>query len=85
VSKEQQPPPLDQKRVKLYVDQFKVPITSQLSNFSQFIPNTIDQLITQCVTLEMQITELQKINEKLLPEKTLAKTIIKDKENKPSK
>ena len=80
-----QQPVLDKERLNLYIQQFKKPITDLLTNFNQTTPNVIDQLITQCVTLEMQIAELQKQVDNLLSEKTLAKTIIKDKEEKPSK
>jgi len=84
VSKSQQPV-IDQERLTAYVQQFKAPFQAILANLNQTGPNVIDQLIQQCVTLEMQVKTLQEQNEKLVQEKTLAKTIIKDKESKPSK
>ena len=74
-----QPPQLDQQRLNDYIQKFKKPVSDQLSNFCQFVPNTIDELIKQCVFLEMELTKTKEENEKLLAEKTLAKTIVKDK------
>lgn len=75
-----QPPlVLDQKRLNEYVNQFKAPLQTILVNLNQTGPNLIDQLIQQCVTLEMTNKTLQEQNDKLVAEKTLAKTIVKDK------
>ena len=79
------PPVLEQKKLNDYIQQFKKPVSDQLSNFSQFVPNTIDELIKQCVFLEMELAKTKEENEKLLAEKTLAKTTVKDKVEKPSK
>lgn len=78
-----QPPQLNQERLNAYLQQFKAPVLSLMANVTQTIPNTVDELIKQCVTLEGQIERLTAENKKLLDEKTLAKTIIKDKEVKP--
>jgi len=78
VSSPQPPPVLDQKRLNDYIQQFKKPVSDQLANFSQFVPNTIDQLIQQCVFLEMELAKTKEENEKLVAEKTLSRTITQN-------
>lgn len=73
-----QSPQLNQERINIYLQQFKAPVLTLMSNMTQTLPNTIDELVKQCVTLEGQIKTLTAENKKLLDEKVLAKTIVKD-------
>lgn len=75
---QKQPPVLDQKRLSEYANQFKAPLQAILATLNQAGPNVVDQLIQQCVTLEMQTKALQDQNDQLIKEKTLAKTIVKE-------
>lgn len=79
----QQPPQLNQKRLNDYLQQFKAPVLALMSNMTQTLPNTIDELIKQCVVLEGQIEVLTTENKKLLDEKVLAKTIVKEIKPEP--
>ncbi len=74
-----QQPPLNQKRLNDYLLQFKTPVLAIMANMTQTFPNTIDELIKQCVMLEGQVEKLTIENKKLMDEKVLSKTIIKDK------
>lgn len=45
-----------------------------MSDVTQIIPNTIDQLIKQCILLETELKKVTDERDKLLLEKTTAKT-----------
>ncbi len=77
MSNQQQP--LNQNRLNVYLQQFKTPVLAIMANMTQTFPNAIDQLIEKCVMLEGQVEKLTIENKKLMDEKVLSKTIIKDK------
>lgn len=74
---------LDQKRLAEYTKGFKIPIQNIMADVTQIIPNTIDQLIKQCIVLETQLKKVTDERDKLLLEKTTAK-IPKITENPPT-
>lgn len=74
---------LDQKRLAEYTKGFKIPIQNIMADVTQIIPNTIDQLIKQCIILETQLKTVTDERDKLLLEKTTAK-IPKIPENPPT-
>ena len=65
---------LDQKRLSEYTKGFKIPIQNLMADVNQIVPNTIDQLIKQCVLLEMELKKVTDQRDKLLLEKTTVKT-----------
>lgn len=68
----QPPQQLNQKRLNEYLQQFKAPVLTVMANMTQTIPNTIDELIKQCVLLEGTVEKLTTENKKLMDEKVLA-------------
>lgn len=78
---------IDQKRLAEYTKGFKIPIQNIMADVTQIIPNTIDQLIKQCIILETQLKTVTDERDKLLLEKTTAKIpkIIENPPNHPPK
>lgn len=74
---------LDQKRLAEYTKGFKIPIQNLMADVTQIIPNTIDQLIKQCIVLETELKKVTDERDKILLEKTMAK-IPKITESKPA-
>lgn len=74
---------LDQKKLAEYIKRFKIPIQNIMADVTQIIPNTIDQLIKQCIVLETELKKVTDERDKILLEKTMAK-IPKITESKPA-